>query len=139
MNHALARESQLSLVTWHCKLTKSYHRNLQNANHVIFVAPLHANSEYDYSASETQCLGRASRQGQKRNVKLYRFLTLNTIDVDILEARSSKKLVDCGRGKWKLRDGESLTTQENDQMWGTVIGKDFLPARMNGSDEEGDE
>ena len=111
--------------------------NLQNAHHVVFVAPLHATSGYDYNASETQCLGRASRKGQKKDVLLYRFLALNTIDVDILEARTAKKVVKVDdveskdHGKWMLKEKERLTEGELIQDWGTIIGKDFLPERLN--------
>ena len=114
--------------------------NLQNAHHVIFVAPLHATSDYDYTSSETQCLGRASRKGQKEAVKLYRFLTVNTIDVDLLEARTAKKVVRVDdveskdHGTWMLKEKKSLTEGELVQDWGTVIGRDFLPSRLN---EEG--
>ena len=81
-------------------------------------------------------MGRALRQGQKREVKLYRFLTLNTIDVDIMEARTSKKVVCCGSGQWELKDAERLTEHEEETTYGTVIGRDFLPTRMNEGEEE---
>ncbi|KEQ72090.1 hypothetical protein M436DRAFT_10011, partial [Aureobasidium namibiae CBS 147.97] len=59
--------------------------NLTNANHVIFFSPLLKRSQYDYDAQMAQAIGRVRRPGQKYEVHVYRFVSLDTIDVDILE------------------------------------------------------
>ena len=61
------------------------HSNLTNANHIIFLAPLVANSQYLYEASMLQAIRRSRRHGQEKAVYVYRFVALETIDVDILE------------------------------------------------------
>lgn len=63
------------------------------ANHIIFVAPLYtkgSNSQHDYEAAMTQAIGRARRYGQIKPVHIYHFMTCHTIDVDILEYRTSR-------------------------------------------------
>lgn len=67
--------------------------NLTNANHVIFASPLLSNTQQSYSASMTQCIGRAKRYGQRKTVHIYRFAALKTIEVDILQEREQKTLV----------------------------------------------
>ncbi|KAK5166378.1 hypothetical protein LTR04_000638 [Oleoguttula sp. CCFEE 6159] len=64
--------------------------NLTNANHVIFLSPLLADSQYLYESNMTQAIGRARRFGQVKNVCIYRFVALKTIDVEILEQRERR-------------------------------------------------
>lgn len=66
--------------------------NLTNANHAIFVGPILTDTKEDFVAIETQAVGRVRRYGQSKKVHIYRFITLNTIDVDILEERIGEKL-----------------------------------------------
>ncbi|KAH9072095.1 hypothetical protein EDB83DRAFT_2361141 [Lactarius deliciosus] len=66
--------------------------NLTSANHAIFLSPLLAPSLEIYQANETQAIGRLRRFGQTKTVLIWRFLTKDTIDVDIYEARSGKKI-----------------------------------------------
>lgn len=66
--------------------------NLTVANHVIFVSPLLCDSFSQYVAQETQAIGRIKRYGQKREVKIHRFLTSETIDTEIFEKRELEKL-----------------------------------------------
>ncbi len=65
--------------------------NLTSANHAIFLSPLLAPTLEIYQANETQAIGRLRRYGQTKTVFIWRFLTKDTIDVDIYEARSGKK------------------------------------------------
>jgi SNF2 family DNA or RNA helicase len=65
---------------------------LTNANHVIFVSPFLAESQQTYDQAMTQAMGRARRYGQTKPVHIYSFLSLKTIDVDILQLRSGKIL-----------------------------------------------
>ncbi|KAF2271565.1 uncharacterized protein EI97DRAFT_387612 [Westerdykella ornata] len=64
--------------------------NLVNANHVIFAAPLLAESQYKYDSSMVQAIARCRRYGQKKKVHIYHFAALRTIDVDILEHRHKR-------------------------------------------------
>ncbi|KAF2136382.1 uncharacterized protein K452DRAFT_138048 [Aplosporella prunicola CBS 121167] len=61
--------------------------DLVNANHVIFLSPLLTDTETKYHAAMTQAVGRCRRHGQKNAVHVYRFVALQTVDVDILEQR----------------------------------------------------
>lgn len=45
-----------------------------------------------YDACETQAIGRLRRYGQLKEVKIYRFLSMNTIDVEIFEKRTGTKV-----------------------------------------------
>lgn len=49
--------------------------NLTNANHIVFLSPLHTMSQYRYDSSMTQAIGRARRYGQTKPVKIYHFLS----------------------------------------------------------------
>jgi len=64
--------------------------NLVNANHVIFVAPLLANSQHHYDQAILQAIARCRRYGQSKKVYIYHFVALRTIDVDILEQRHKR-------------------------------------------------
>jgi SNF2 family DNA or RNA helicase len=67
--------------------------NLTNANHVIFFSPLLKRAQYEYEAQMAQAIGRVRRPGQKNVVCVYRFVSLDTIDVDILEHREHRTTV----------------------------------------------
>ncbi|KAL4062601.1 hypothetical protein J3A83DRAFT_4381778 [Scleroderma citrinum] len=66
--------------------------NLTSANHAIFLSPLLAPSQEIYDACETQAVGRLRRYGQLKHVNIWRFLTLDTIDVEIYEQRSKERI-----------------------------------------------
>ena len=98
-------------------------RNLTNANHVIFLSPLLVPTQYQYDSAITQAIGRARRYGQKKIVHIYRFLSLKTIDVDIIEERTGKMLVkenggfnlrkvtDAERGDLEAQGGGAVRSQ----------------------------
>jgi len=67
--------------------------NLTVANHAIFLSPLLATSQEIYDACETQAIGRLRRYGQTKHVYIWRFLSTNTIDVEIFEQRTKRKVV----------------------------------------------
>ncbi|EJD08575.1 uncharacterized protein FOMMEDRAFT_102039 [Fomitiporia mediterranea MF3/22] len=67
--------------------------NLTGANHAIFVNPLLTSTQEIYEACETQAIGRVRRYGQTKLVHIWRFLSLGTIDVEIFEQRTKKKLL----------------------------------------------
>ena len=98
------------------------YRNLTNASHIIFISPLLTNSLQKYKASLTQCIGRARRYGQTKDVQVYRFLALNTTDVDILQEREGKKLMKKEDGTWCLLPDEVLSDKEKEIEWGTGFG-----------------
>ncbi|KAH9951203.1 hypothetical protein B0H21DRAFT_888547 [Amylocystis lapponica] len=66
--------------------------NLTGANHAIFLSPLLAPSQEIYDACETQAVGRLVRFGQNKHVKIWRFFSMDTIDVEIYEQRTKTKL-----------------------------------------------
>ncbi|KAL6714776.1 hypothetical protein ACLMJK_008202 [Lecanora helva] len=66
--------------------------NLTNASHVIFVAPHETMTNYGYNSVRTQCIGRSLRYGQFKQVHIYDFLALRTMDVDVYEYRMHMKL-----------------------------------------------
>ncbi len=61
--------------------------NLTSARHAIFLSPLLTESQEKYTAYETQAIGRLVRYGQTNHVKVWRFLTKNTIDEEIFNER----------------------------------------------------
>ncbi|MCJ1310849.1 hypothetical protein MMC25_004516 [Agyrium rufum] len=101
--------------------------NLKNANHIIFVSPFHATSADQFMASETQCIGRACRFGQKKEVYCCRFAVARTIEVDILQMRMKKKIIfDENMRQWCLKNKADLTDQErDDQDWSSLLSSFF--------------
>ncbi|KAI9753984.1 MAG: peptide transporter ptr2 [Chaenotheca gracillima] len=91
--------------------------NLTNANHVIFLSPLLADTQYQYDSSMAQAVGRARRYGQRKVVHVYQFLSLKTIDVDILEQRSSKRLIQNADGDFELKIVKHSDFEET-EAWG---------------------
>jgi hypothetical protein len=67
--------------------------HLTNANHVIFFSPLLKRSQYDYEAQMAQTNGRVRRPEQRNADCVYRFVSLDPIDVDILEHREHQLTV----------------------------------------------
>ena len=78
--------------------------NLTKANHIVFLSPLLAKTQFDYESNMKQAIRRARRYGQEKAVHVYRFVSacatgkrsfmltpsqvaLHTIDVDIMEQR----------------------------------------------------
>ena len=66
--------------------------NLTGANHCIFVSPLLTTTQEIYDACETQAIGRLRRYGQTKLVHIWRFLSSNTIDVEIFEQRTKRNV-----------------------------------------------
>jgi hypothetical protein len=84
--------------------------NLTMANRVIFASPLYTsgpNAQYRYESTMTQAIGRARRYGQTKPVKVYHFLSVNTIDVDLFEHRKGQavKRSDTNYSHGELFDG----------------------------------
>ncbi|KAI8904617.1 hypothetical protein DFJ77DRAFT_552162 [Powellomyces hirtus] len=66
--------------------------NLTIANHAIFLSPLLAETQHEYTAAEVQAIGRVRRYGQKKTVHIHRFLTMDTMDMQIWESRERTEL-----------------------------------------------
>ena len=56
-------------------------------------------------------------------VYVYRFLSLKTIDVDILQERSQKKLVEQRWGAFKLMNDSDVPPELKDMEWGSGFVK----------------
>ena len=80
--------------------------NLQMANHVIFLSPLLKATQYEYSATMAQAIGRVRRHGQARDIHVHRIVALDTIDIDILEQRERRAfpLFEAGHGNKSQND-----------------------------------
>ncbi|KAB8231839.1 putative SNF2 family helicase [Aspergillus alliaceus] len=90
--------------------------NLQCANHVIFLSPMFAQTQYDYDSSMTQAIGRARRYGQTKHVYIYHLLVRATIDITLFQHRHGQVLVE--------RDGEAtLAAREEVEEWEVVKGE----------------
>jgi SNF2 family DNA or RNA helicase len=68
--------------------------NLTGANHAIFLSPLLTESQEEYNACETQAIGRLRRFGQTQIVHIWRFLTMDSMDVEQFERRQGTKVAD---------------------------------------------
>ncbi|KAH0194533.1 hypothetical protein KCU70_g445, partial [Aureobasidium melanogenum] len=116
--------------------------NLTCANHVIFYSPLLKRTQYEYEAQMAQAIGRVRRPGQIERVQVYRFVALDTIDVDILEHREhrttvmaeyqhsnlEKKLVP--GTNFKPKDGQELVKPQKTQLIRDVNGEYKLVPRQ---------
>ena len=122
-----------TILLWDTMLIFFIHSNLTNANHVIFVSPLLAQSQREYNAWNTQCIGRSRRFGQTKAVYLYRFLALKTVDVDIVQESTSKKLVKTSEGVLHLKTGKEMTKFERNVEYSSG-----MPSRLfsSGSEDE---
>jgi hypothetical protein len=63
------------------------------ANHILFLQPYYTsgeNAQDKYDSAMTQAVGRARRNGQTKEVHVYHFLTVDTIDIDYHEARTDQ-------------------------------------------------
>ena len=59
--------------------------NLQTCNHAIFVHPMLAENQQEYTQSDTQAIGRIRRYGQEKEVHIWRFLCEDTVDTAIYQ------------------------------------------------------
>lgn len=66
--------------------------NLTVANHVIFATPLAVSAQDKYESYMEQAKGRCARRGQERDVHFYHCAVENTIEVDMIEARTKKHI-----------------------------------------------
>ena len=57
---------------------------------MIILSPLLTETQYEYESSETQAIGRVRRYGQTRTVQIWRFMSEDTMDVEIYEKRTQE-------------------------------------------------
>ncbi|ETS81598.1 hypothetical protein PFICI_06600 [Pestalotiopsis fici W106-1] len=67
--------------------------NLVVANHVIFATPLATKAQDNYDSCMEQAKGRCARRGQTKDVHYYHCVVDGTIEVDMLEARTNKRVL----------------------------------------------
>ncbi|KAJ5933706.1 C-5 cytosine methyltransferase [Penicillium verhagenii] len=94
--------------------------NLQNANHIVFVSPLHTFSQHEYDSGMKQAIGRSRRYGQDRTVNIYHMLVENTAEINVVEKRRKETLV--------RRNGCPLLLAESDERFESderLVGEDM--------------
>lgn len=112
-------------------------RNLVNANHVIFISSMFANTTDEQNQAITQSIGRAKRFGQRKTVHVYTFLALHTIDIEILQNWKEKRLVQTEGEKWELKTKAEMSRKERKQDWGPIFTKKKKdPIKGKGDSEE---
>ncbi|KAM0749618.1 hypothetical protein T439DRAFT_289966 [Meredithblackwellia eburnea MCA 4105] len=72
--------------------------NLTVANWAIFVSPLLSETQQRYNANMTQAIGRVRRFGQTRKVNVIRLLSEGTVDDEIYEERTGRKIAEQANG-----------------------------------------
>jgi hypothetical protein len=99
-------------------------RNLQRANHVIFVSAYFAPTQSKYEATMTQAVGRAHRFGQDKEVHVYHFLMAKTLEVNIIQDREKKAIIQGDDGTFQLveRTNSEPTAWEGPNMQGAASG-----------------
>ncbi|KAI1081089.1 hypothetical protein F5B20DRAFT_71375 [Whalleya microplaca] len=108
--------------------------NLQYANHVMFASPLVVDLQEEYDGFMKQARGRCLRYGQEKTVRVYHFVTADTVEVDMLELRTRSDVVvspGMAVGALKKREqqqGSSATTV------GVGIGRDNINSILDQRD-----
>ena len=105
-------------------LTSNTYRNLQIANHVVFVSPYVAASKAEYLARRVQAIGRAHRFGQNKSVHVYDFIMARTLEVNTIQDRHDRALVKHDDSTYGLekRNGSEPTPLEGPNMQGAATG-----------------
>ena len=104
-------------------------------NHVVFVAPLLAPTQYDYESMMKQAVGRAFRYGQpKPIVHVYHFATMMTTEVNILEMREKGVLVDGADNEEQF----IMAARSNTLGKARYTGEPLQPAAAGDEDDSGD-
>nr|XP_031862415.1 uncharacterized protein CI109_001912 [Kwoniella shandongensis]KAA5529487.1 hypothetical protein CI109_001912 [Kwoniella shandongensis] len=100
--------------------------NLTGADTVFFY-------DSDWNPSmDRQCMDRAHRIGQTREVHIYRFVSKHTVEENMLRKADQKRMLD----RMVIQDGGF-----NNDWWGRVGWKDMfgdVPGLSSGADEDGD-
>lgn len=108
------------------------------ANHVVFVSSMVTKTQYEYKSGITQAIGRVLRMGQTKDVQVHHFLAEKTVDVNIIEDRLQKVLVDRGGRCLLVAEDSVLPTDRRGfagvGFWGAVNG---THPEDDGEEEEG--
>jgi hypothetical protein len=91
---------------------------------VVFIAPYLTKDQEKYDQAVIQSTGRSRRFGQQKDVHVYRFVTLNSIDVDVIETNENKV----------LEDGKPLQPDLVSPFEGFVPSGFALTEAVNGSE-----
>ncbi|MCJ1397910.1 hypothetical protein MMC11_001106 [Xylographa trunciseda] len=104
--------------------------NLTSANHIMFISPLHEESQHAFNQAYEQAIGRARRFGQTASaIKVYYFLATKTIDINIFEDRKAVKLyLDTPTGDFKLVPKDKQTPSQQAQNYATLRLTDYSSA-----------
>ncbi|KAJ6110097.1 C-5 cytosine methyltransferase [Penicillium sp. IBT 16267x] len=86
--------------------------NLQCANHIIFVSPLHTPTQHDYEAGMKQAIGRARRYGQKKTVHVYHMLVKFTAEINLIQDRREQILACQGDSARFVFDIEEMSVED---------------------------
>jgi hypothetical protein len=115
-----------------------HHRNLQCANHVIFVSALVVESQSRYKAIMKQAIGRCDRAGQTKPVHVYHFLMAKTVEVNIWQARENKKVFGENGVFLGIKPDGKLGEWEGPGLQGAACGAGGVNV-LHGDDEDEEE
>ncbi|CAG8701599.1 10661_t:CDS:2, partial [Acaulospora colombiana] len=88
--------------------------NLTVANHAVFISPLLAKNQFEYTQAETQAIGRIRRFGQMKTANIYRFVTRSTIDQEIYTNRG-QSLGDLSK---RVQISRTIALKDNEDLSG---------------------
>lgn len=90
----------------------------------MFVSAYFAPTQFKYEATMTQAIGRAHRFGQDKAVHVYHFLMAKTLEVNIIQQREEKVIVQGDDGTFQLveRTDSQPTAWEGPDMQGAASG-----------------
>lgn len=104
----------------------------------MFVTPFLAKTQYDYEATTKQAIGRAFRPGQKKDVKVYYFLTSKSLDVNIVQGREKRRLVKKTDGEYGLVSHEDALCESQEDWAGPSLDADSIVNVAGGDGDDGD-
>ena len=90
-----------------------------------FVHSMVASTKYQWQSSYEQTIGRVCRRGQDQKVHIWHFVTANTVDVNILEDRTGRRLGLDG-GKYSLMTVQEIAEKGLGEADCALRGVDFV-------------
>jgi len=103
--------------------------NLTGADTVFFY-------DSDWNPSmDRQCMDRAHRIGQTREVHIYRFVSIHTVEENMLKKANQKRLLD----KVIIQEGDFTTDFFGKMDWRDIIDTEGIVPGKTGADADGDE
>ncbi|CAD7926267.1 unnamed protein product [Amoebophrya sp. A120] len=116
--------------------------NLTSANHILFAHPMVATTFAKSLAYETQAIGRARRYGQKKTVHVWRFVTRDTVEAEVViqhqlatekRAAAKRELADRIQKKEKTAAGIKAPIRDAD-VAGAVSSSSGSSSENNGEE-----